>query len=393
MCARIVVSSSYLVRGVWILAAVTFFRETPILTNNHLYVIEGFPSTSRGQTLTPGTFLYRPKKRGPPNQYLRKLQEDGHSSSPQLPTVPSPRQADFLGADSSIGTPAARRSGDEGGSAGRPLVSSTNPNRQEVSSPYVASSSWYRSGRPVDTGGPGPGTLAEQRAAHATALSEQGVYARALAGREHGLDVEKEWEPHLLSALHATAARRSQEDRTVEAATLDPSAQPPFYYDTPGTHRSVSEARSPMVNLPFTSHTRLAPSFDYTSPLPRSSISPQQPITPRPQNPFDEVLPRQLLHLIIDLYFDYVYGLVPIIHRPTFMRDLHDYKEEQTGEATVDEWKALVMGLVAFTLVQIPRSFVPIKRKEVKGLIEATFAISREWLDRPPAALTVNRCE
>ena len=95
------------------------------------------------------------------------------------------------------------------------------------------------------------------------------------------------------------------------------------------------------------------------------------------RNPLDMVLPRQLLHQVVNLYFDYVYALIPIIHRPTFMHDLHHNREERPGQ---DEWTCMTLALVASTLVQVPRSFVALPRREVKQLAEVCYKRGRAYL-------------
>jgi len=100
-------------------------------------------------------------------------------------------------------------------------------------------------------------------------------------------------------------------------------------------------------------------------------------------------MPRGILYFIIDLYFDYIYGLCPFVHRPSFMRDLYARKEEQPGN---QEWVALVMGIVGSTLVQIPRSFVPLPRDEVKALLSTARDIVATYLATPYREVTTTRC-
>jgi hypothetical protein len=65
------------------------------------------------------------------------------------------------------------------------------------------------------------------------------------------------------------------------------------------------------------------------------------------------------------------------------MRDLHAKREERPGE---EEWTAMVLSLVAATLVQLPRAFVPMPRSEVKALVQkcyrhVTMALLRDYQD------------
>ena len=252
-----------------------------------------------------------------------------------------------------------------------------NPTKQETSSPYITTTSYYRSGLASDQGGPGPGTLAEQRALHATALVKQGSGAANLNGK----DVEAVWEPTLMMAINATASPRVHSSwKSTSDATSSTSYFPP-------SALSASHDRSihPIISSPVQSQKQQRPSHSpvYTSP-------PYHPFPHNPHNPFDVILPRGLLYHIVDLYFDYIYALIPCIHRPTFIKDLHDHREDQLGQ---DEFIALVMAVVANTLVQIPRAFVPLPRSEVKALVVKCNSVARVYLTRNFEEVNASRCE
>lgn len=246
-----------------------------------------------------------------------------------------------------------------------------NPNVQETSSPYVTNTSYWRSGQNPDDGGPGPGTLAEQRAMHATSLMHQG------AGTAHhmGKDVEAEWEPHLLKVLNATSH-----------LTPDGSSRP-------GT--DFSHGKGSLVS-PSSNHSGRqgnTVSDQQVGPHSQSPLYNLSPILHYPHdsnNPLDAVLPRGLLYHVIDLFFDYIYALIPGVHKPTFMRDLHEGREEQPEP---EEFIALVMSIVAATLTQMPRSFVPLPRREVKELATKTCRLAREYLCKDFQTATSTRCE
>lgn len=221
--------------------------------------------------------------------------------------------------------------------------------RQDINAPYISPSSYYRSRISREQGGPGQGTLAEQQAIQATSLVKQGQGFQALNGR----DVETEWEPALLMTMNA--------------------ARPPL--PDLNSHHSQHELLSPDRNL----HTSMHPSHSPTYSSPSNN----------PNNPFDAVLPRKLLLHIIDLYFDYIYCLIPCLHKPTFMQDIQSHREDLRGE---EEWTALVFSMVAATLVQLPRAFVSMPRKEVKALVDRCFCLGREYLNRDFMDVTVTRC-
>jgi hypothetical protein len=76
--------------------------------------------------------------------------------------------------------------------------------------------------------------------------------------------------------------------------------------------------------------------------------------------------------LIISLFFDFVYPLTPCIHKPSFMADLQTHREERDPL-----FFALVMSTVASTLVQVPRSYLPMDRVSVRRLAETCHEASR----------------
>lgn len=65
-------------------------------------------------------------------------------------------------------------------------------------------------------------------------------------------------------------------------------------------------------------------------------------------------VPRDQIMEILKLFFLYVYPLTPCIHKPTFMADLQSRREERDPL-----FFALVLSTVASTLVQVPRSYLP----------------------------------
>ena len=86
-----------------------------------------------------------------------------------------------------------------------------------------------------------------------------------------------------------------------------------------------------------------------------------------------DIAPREMLLQIVQLFFDFVYPLTPCIHRPSFMADLGNRREERDPL-----FFALVMSTVAATLVQVPRSYLPlVERKEVRRLAQTCHEASR----------------
>lgn len=81
----------------------------------------------------------------------------------------------------------------------------------------------------------------------------------------------------------------------------------------------------------------------------------------------EEIAPRDTIYLIIALFFDFVYPLTPCVHKPSFMADLHARREERDPL-----FFALVMSTVASTLVQVPRSYLPLERPVVHKMAQVS---------------------
>lgn len=210
-------------------------------------------------------------------------------------------------------------------------------------------------------------TLAEQRAMQATSLDQQG------GGRKDGQGydrLDREWEPALMMPFQATQPQEYPQP----APDFGPG---PCTGPAPGPGPGSSSLNPNFETNPYKTHPRtLSPSYA-TYPI-------------NPSNPFDAILPRGLLYHLIDLYFDYIYCLVPCLHRPSFTADLHRRREDRPGE---EEWTAMVYMIVASTLIQLPRAFIPMPRRDVKMLAERLYGLGREYLARDFKEYTVSRCE
>lgn len=135
-----------------------------------------------------------------------------------------------------------------------------------------------------------------------------------------------------------------------------------------------------------------------TYPLHNWSFRQQNPVMPSPTafpplsyfyrpHRLEDIAPRDTIMLIIALFFDFVYPLTPCVHKPSYMADLHARREERDPL-----FFALVMSTVASTLVQLPRSYLPMERHAVRKLAqmchEASRHISVASYD-PPASIHV----
>jgi hypothetical protein len=206
-------------------------------------------------------------------------------------------------------------------------------------------------------------------------LNSQNVYGgSALAPPGHGLpthmskNINTAWDETLQRAVVATSSTSELDD------------EPRGYAGNQSRYAGQLSPNASTGRPSSASRPELSPTF---SPQYRNRPS-------NPANPLDQVLPRGLLLHIVDLYFDYIYALVPAIHRPTFMRDLGNYREEREGE---EEWTHMVLILVTSTLLQVPRAFVPLPRKEVRALAERCWHLVRLFLSKDYVEVSLERCE
>ncbi|ODO07311.1 hypothetical protein L198_00890 [Cryptococcus wingfieldii CBS 7118] len=175
-----------------------------------------------------------------------------------------------------------------------------------------------------------------------------------------------------------------------QVSYLPPMPVPPApiptqsYMSSPMSHRGhippPVEGPRPMLSS--------APPSAHSSPAHLSPNTSFGQHSYEPRNPLDAVVPRPILYHIINLYFDYVYCLIPCLHRPSFTHDLDTNREERPGE---EEWVALVLSVVASTLVQLPRSFISMRRKEVKELVLRCHQKVRSYLAQDYQHPTITR--
>lgn len=151
-------------------------------------------------------------------------------------------------------------------------------------------------------------------------------------------------------------------------------------------HISFSSSREPTANSalspraddyasfePYGSLSAYNWSYKHHQPLP---LLPPTAIPPlsfyyRPHR-LEDIAPRDTISLIIALFFDFVYPLTPSVHKPSFMANLHSHREERDPL-----FFALVMSTVASTLVQVPRSYLPMERSVARKLAQTCYEASR----------------
>jgi hypothetical protein len=143
---------------------------------------------------------------------------------------------------------------------------------------------------------------------------------------------------------------------------------------------AVDTQRSPKTD---DSQQFISPSEQFsTYPLYNWSYRQRQPVPPpntlpplsyyyRPHS-LEDVAPRDTIMLIVALFFDFVYPLSPCVHKPSYLADLHARREERDPL-----FFALIMSTVASTLVQLPRSYLPMGRHAVRKLAQTCHEASR----------------
>ncbi|ADV21200.1 hypothetical protein CNC03930 [Cryptococcus gattii WM276] len=275
----------------------------------------------------PCTFDYVQRKRGPPNMYLKRIREDQEvESNENGKSIPSPVGSSKFNSE----VPAS--------------IARAPPPSQTI----------LRGTLPMMSNNTSPG-----------------------------------WQPTLAMTMPTT--------QSAHAGHYPPSTMSISNSSSP-TAQAVT---APLGLSPLRSRSYLPASLDPSHPLVASQTPSAQssPLhlpqhlayinhTFNPRNPLDSVLPRPLLYHIIDLYFDYIYCLIPCLHKPSFVHDLNTKREENLNE---EEWVILVLAVVASTLVQLPRSFVNLPRKEVKDLVLRCHNRVRNYLAQDFDSVTVTR--
>ncbi|RXW24487.1 hypothetical protein EST38_g1386 [Candolleomyces aberdarensis] len=291
------------------------------------------PKTSCRHCITlgiPCTYDYQPKKRGPPNLYLRRLQEaaaaaaantsqDGASEAePQSATASSPPQHLHISPVIQPKSPTAF------------LESSLNPQ------PAVPSVPLPPSRYPIAADTYHPHNFPPPPSAHHTHSSPPYSGPRSADPTSNGNGL-----------LHGPISSPKTEESS-------------YSQDGYGNYPPVFNAWS----------------YGKQQHQPVIPLPPPQQVPPlsyyyRPRR-LEEIAPRDTISLIIALFFDFVYPLTPCVHKPSFMADLHARREERDPL-----FFALVMSTVASTLVQVPRSYVPLERPVVRKLAQTCHEASR----------------
>ncbi|KZV64373.1 hypothetical protein PENSPDRAFT_656617 [Peniophora sp. CONT] len=253
----------------------------------------------------PCTYEYQPKKRGPPNLYLRRLQEAAAAAAAA--------QQDAGGLD-----PAASP------------ISATTTRSPTLTTTAQKSPS-------VSTNVP---SFLEQ------SITNGGSLASGLSSSLNSAHFVLPPDTFQVPSHHSPGYGGS-DGRQKES---DPFFVPP----------SDSFSTYPLYNWAYRQQTVNQP-----SPMPALSAFYRS-------HRLEDIAPRDTIMLIIALFFDFVYPLTPCVHKPSFMADIHARREERDPL-----FFALAMSLVASTLVQLPRAYLPMERHAVRKLAQTCHEASR----------------
>jgi hypothetical protein len=159
------------------------------------------------------------------------------------------------------------------------------------------------------------------------------------------------------SSLRSNDTTNNNNNKGLLNSRSTPKSEEPHSYRSPPDQYSSY----PMYDWSYKQHQ--TPAI-----LPPSTVPPLSYYY-RPRR-LEEIAPRDTISLIIALFFDFVYPLTPCVHKPSFMADLHARREERDPL-----FFALVMSTVASTLVQVPRSYLPMERPVVRKLAQVCFNV------------------
>ncbi|KAI9443253.1 fungal-specific transcription factor domain-containing protein [Lactarius indigo] len=254
----------------------------------------------------PCTYDYQPKKRGPPNLYLRRLQEAAAAAAAQQ------QQENQNGETSPL--------------SARPNMTGS---RQQATTIAQPSSSFLE--QSLNNVGP---------SLPSGSLQSSHFAITADAYHSH-------YQP-ISSSSFGTSPVDAQ--RSPKADDTQSFMYPPEQFST-----------YPLYNWSYRQHQQVPPPNTF----------PPLSYYYRPHS-LEDVAPRDTIMLIIALFFDFVYPLSPCVHKPSYMADLHARREERDPL-----FFALVMSTVASTLVQLPRSYLPMGRHAVRKLAQTCHEASR----------------
>ncbi|WWD18047.1 hypothetical protein CI109_102494 [Kwoniella shandongensis] len=282
------------------------------------------------------TFDYKPKKRGPPNMYVRRMQGEGSASdTPNETPAPLPEPSLSLSRQPS------------------------NPSPEVLVTPVADHTMLYHDGAKRD------------RENWESSMGMTVTSSSVGPGPPHSAPPSTtQYHQSLPMSNNSSPASRTYQTSSRVSSPLQRSGYPNLPAEAiRGTGLLMPQ---PQKEVP-----RISPRLPYIWPT-----------HSQPDNPFDAIMPRTKLYQIIDLYFDYIYCLIPCLHKPSLIHDLNMRREERPGQ---EEWICLVLAVAASTLAQLPRSFTSMTRVETRELVVKCDKVVRVYMTKDFTNLTVER--
>lgn len=317
----------------------------------------------------PCTYDYQPKKRGPPNLYVQR-----RNFSPSYVLVSS-------SINHSTSSSYLRRLQEAAAAAAAAQQQDNGPSSANGTTPEVVSSNSTNPSQPSPTQAPTvPSQTNTSPYLEATLSPISAIPSAPIPPSRYPIAADT-YHPHYPGMHTMPHINRRQSESS--------STGSPMVASRPSTAATIESqaVRSPDS---FNTYPLYNWSTTYkqqqTLPVPPPNALPPLSYYYRPHR-LEDVAPRETIMLIINLFFDFVYPLTPCVHKPSFMNDLHNRREERDPL-----FFALVMSTCASTLVQVPRSYLPMERPAVRKLAqichEASRHISVASYD-PPASVHV----
>ncbi|WVQ62213.1 uncharacterized protein L199_000352 [Kwoniella botswanensis] len=175
--------------------------------------------------------------------------------------------------------------------------------------------------------------------------------------------------------------------------TIQPSSAPPHAFSFSNSAQSNGtipphrlHQHDQAASLPSVASHDFANSISaINSTSPNNEVSPSVALSEAsipPSTSIDSVLPREMAMNTIKLWFDHIHCIIPVIHRPSFMADLVTHEEERRPM-----FFALIMGMIATTLIHVPKSYFGMSAESVRKLsdkcMKACYAVTRREMDNP----------
>nr|XP_019000566.1 uncharacterized protein I203_06984 [Kwoniella mangroviensis CBS 8507]OCF64027.1 hypothetical protein I203_06984 [Kwoniella mangroviensis CBS 8507] len=175
--------------------------------------------------------------------------------------------------------------------------------------------------------------------------------------------------------------------------SIQPSSAPPHAFSFSNSAQSNGtipphqlHQHDQAASLPSVASHDFANSISaINSTSPNNEVSPSVALSEAsapPSTSIDSVLPREMAMNTIKLWFDHIHCIIPVIHRPSFMADLVTHEEERRPM-----FFALIMGMIATTLIHVPKSYFGMSAESVRKLsdkcMKACYAVTRREMDNP----------